>query len=264
MSSPTDPSGRPGEPATPYDGAPRTPSAHDTPAHDTPAHDTPAYGAAHDTAAYGAAPYNAWQDAYPGEPDAVASPGPRRPSNTVLRMAALVAAAAVAGGGVTYVLTHGSSSGGTAQVASTGTAGQLPGGTGTAPQGGTGTQPGTGQGGPGGGFGGVDGEQRIIGTISAVGSSSITVATSSGTQTYPVSGSTEIAQDGAQASLSDLTKGEVVLVHLIPSSSGSSDLVVERIIAGTGGFAPRGGPGQDDGSGSADGQGGDDATALTT
>jgi hypothetical protein len=242
MSTPLDPTGRPGEPTTPYDGVSAGNAAHDT---------TP------DGAAYGAAPYNAWQDAYPGEPDAVASPAPRRPSTAAMRMAALVAAAAVAGGGVTYVLSHGSSSDGTTPVASTGTAGQLPGG--TAPQGGIGTQPGAGQGGPGGGFGGVDGEQRIFGTISAVGSSSITLATSSGTQTYPVTSSTEIAQDGAQASLSDLTKGEVVLVHLIPSSSGSSDFVVERIIAGTGGFGRR----PDDGS---DRQGSDDAnsTGLST
>jgi hypothetical protein len=165
-----------------------------------------------------------------------------------MRMAALVAAAAVAGGGVTYVVSHGSSSGGTAQVASTGAAGQPPGGTANQP-GGTG------------GFGGVAGEQRVVGTISAVGDSSITIATPSGTATYQVSDATEIAKDGAQAALSDLSAGEVVLVHLVPGSSGSTDpadMTVERIIAGTGGL----GRGDDGGPG----DGTDDATStgLTT
>jgi hypothetical protein len=246
MSTPTDSPGHPaGEPTTPYDGVP---------------HESP-YGA----------PERSWQDAYAAEPDAVDSRAARRPGSTTMRMAALVAAAAVAGGGVTYVITHASSSGSTAQVASTGTAGQLPGSTGTQ-QGGTGTQPGLGQGGPGGtgGFGGVAGEQRIVGTLRAVGDSSITVTTTSGTQTYQVSDATEIAQDGAPASLSDLTTGEVVLVHLVPSNNSSSgstdpaDLTVERIIAGTGGLGRGFGPGDDNGTGSS-GSGGDaTSTALTT
>ncbi len=247
MSTPTDsPGHHAGEATPPYDGVPRD-------------------------STYDAPPYNSWQDAYGSEPDAVESSTPRRPSSSAMRMAALVAAAAVAGGGVTYVVTHGSSSGSIAPVASTGAAGQLPGGTGTQQQGGAGTAPGLGQGGPG---GGVAGEQRIIGTLRAVGDSSITVTTTSGTQTYQVTDATEIAQDGVQASLSDLTTGEVVLVHLVPSSSASSgstdpaDFVVERIIAGTGGFGRGFGPGGDDnGTDDSGGSGGGDdatSTALTT
>lgn len=229
-------------------------STPDSPDRPTAGPATPHDGAAYDGAPYDvAAPYNAWQQAYASEPDAVESPGPRRPSSTTMRMAALVAAAALAGGGVTYVVSHDSSSGGTAQVASTGTTGQAPGGQGA---------PG-GTGGPG-GFGGVDGEQRIVGTVSAVGSSSITVATTSGTQTYQVSGATEIAKDGVQASLSDLSTGEVVLVHLVPGSNGSTDpadMTVERIIAGTGGLGGGFGPGDGNGTGGGSGNS-DDATST--
>jgi len=224
-----------------------------------------------------APPYNSWQDAYAGDPnadtrtlDAHPEEGKvsRRPSGAATRMAALIAAAALAGGGVTYVLTRdASSTDPTANAAATGQ--QVPGTTGQQP--GTGTQDGTGAvpTGPGGGFGGgpggVDGEQRIVGTLSEVGDSSITVTTSSGEQTYQVSDSTEIAKDGALASLSDLSAGETVQVHLIPSSSGStdaSDMVVERIIAGTGGFGPGFGPGQGSDDGTTD-QGSGDSTTTS-
>jgi hypothetical protein len=212
--------------------------------------------------------YNSWQDAYDGAPaaettildshPAEAKPS-RRPSATTTRMAALLAAAALAGGGVTYALTQGSADSTTPVASSTG---QLP-GTGT--QDGTGTVPQGPGGGFGGGPGGVDGEQRIVGTLTGVGDSSITVTTSSGEQTYQVSDATEIAKDGAQASLSDLSTGETVLVHLIPSSSGStaaSDLVVERIIAGTGGFGPGLAPGQGSDDGTTD-QGTDDSSSTS-
>lgn len=192
-------------------------------------------------------PYNSWQQAYAAEPEPeppARRPTMSRPSPATMRLAALVAAAAAAGAAVTYIATNDSNS--PSQVASTALPGQ---------QGGTDGQ----QQGPGAfpqGPGGVDGEQRIVGTLAAVGDSSIALTTPSGTETYAVTDATQIAQDGVPASLSDLTTGETVLVHLVPSSSGSSDLVVERIIAGNdlGRFGP-----DDNGSG---GSGADDATST--
>jgi hypothetical protein len=91
-----------------------------------------------------------------------------------------------------------------------------------------------GQGPPG---GGLDGEQRLSGTIAAIGSSSITVATSSGKSTYAVTGTTDIRRDGQTVALSALNDGETVLVHVYPSGSSYA---AERILAGTPGFG-RGG-----------------------
>jgi hypothetical protein len=187
------------------------------------------------------APYNAWRDAYADDlPPTAGPPERQRRPGAALRMAALVAAAAAAGGTVTYVVSHDSSTGPTASVASSGQAG-------TQQQGGVPQQGGQ----PPGGFGpgGVDGEQRVTGTLAEVSGSTISIATPSGSETYTVSAATEISRDGAQASLSDLVTGETVQVHLIPASSDSSssaDLVVERVIAGSGGFGP-GVRGPDDG-----------------
>ena len=167
---------------------------------------------------------------------------------------------------VTYALTH-DSSGGTSPVASAGVAGQQQ--PGTTGQQGQGAPPGQGQDdqgqGQGRGFGGVDGEQRVVGVLSAVGNSSISLRTSSGTATYPVTSATEIAKDGALASLSDLSSGDTVLVHLVPPANGSTDtadLTVERIIVGSGGPG-LGGPGPDDNGGD-NGGGQDDGSGTST
>lgn len=90
------------------------------------------------------------------------------------------------------------------------------------------------QGGPpgvGGGRGGVAGETRLRGTITAVGSASLTVKALDGTTTtVPVNGATEIVRDGSSASLSALEAGDPVLVHVVPSGTST---VAERVFAGT-------------------------------
>jgi hypothetical protein len=85
--------------------------------------------------------------------------------------------------------------------------------------------------------GGLDGEQRLSGTVAAIGSSSITVTTSAGKSTYAVTGTTDIRRDGQPIALSALKVGETVLVHVYPSGSSYA---AERILAGTPGFG-RGG-----------------------
>lgn len=83
-----------------------------------------------------------------------------------------------------------------------------------------------------GGFGGLDGEQHLAGTLVSVGSGSVTVRTSSGTATYTVTGKTEIVRNGQQVSLSALKAGDPVFVHVYPAGS-SSRLTVERLFAGS-------------------------------
>jgi hypothetical protein len=93
-------------------------------------------------------------------------------------------------------------------------------------------------GGPG---GGMAGEIRVGGTITAVSSSGLTVEQADGTTaTYAANGTTDVRRDGAQSSLSALKVGDRVLVHVLPSTSGSGT-VAERILAGT--SATGGGPG---------------------
>jgi hypothetical protein len=102
------------------------------------------------------------------------------------------------------------------------------------------------QGGPRGGFpggpgGGIAGEMRVTGTITAVGSSSVTVEQADGTTaTYSANATTDVRRDGVQSSLSALKVGDQVLVHAVPSTSGSGK-VAERILVGT--------PGTQDGPG---------------
>ncbi len=87
-----------------------------------------------------------------------------------------------------------------------------------------------------GGFGpgsgrGLDGEQHLRGTLTAVGGSSITVRSASGTATYTVTGTTQVVRDGAEATLDQLEVGDPVLVHVYPSSGGA--MLVERVFAGS-------------------------------
>ena len=82
-----------------------------------------------------------------------------------------------------------------------------------------------GQGLPG-GFGGLAGEQRLTGTLTALGKSSITVRTASGTATYSVTSATEIVRAGQPATLSYLRVGDSVFVHVYQSGSR---MLVERI-----------------------------------
>jgi hypothetical protein len=94
--------------------------------------------------------------------------------------------------------------------------------------GGPGAGPGSGF---GGGFGGgFAGEQHVSGTLTAVGASSITVRTASGTQAYTVTGTTDVQRNGSRVPLSALQVGDPVVVHAYPSGSTT---VVERVLAGT-------------------------------
>jgi hypothetical protein len=177
---------------------------------------------------------------WPTGPEEIASPDRKPVGRAVALGAGLVLAGALVGTvGVSVV-----------QAATRNTAATTTQPPAAAAQGGTGTQavpPGGGFGGPTGGRfggpqgGGVPGEQRITGTIASIGTSSVSVKTTSGTSTYGVDGSTDIRRDGQTIALSSLTAGETVLLHVLPTSSGSA-MYAERILAGTsfgrGGGAP--------------------------
>jgi hypothetical protein len=119
--------------------------------------------------------------------------------------------------------------------------GQLPDGTGQPPYG-MGQAPyGRGQ---------RDGEQHLHGTLTAVGSSSVTVRTDAGTTTtYAVTAATQVVRDGTPVALAQLKVGDEVVLHVLPGTSGGRP-VLERLLAGTlpgrgpgapGGFGPPGG-----------------------
>jgi hypothetical protein len=164
------------------------------------------------------------------------SPARRR---TALVTAGLIAAGSLAGGVAVAALRPHSSTTTASQTGSAG--GQVP--AGQVPSGGQ-VLPGQGQGGFGGG-GGVDGEQRLGGIVTAVGGSSVTIRTASGTTAYAVTAQTEIVRNGALARLSAVRAGDSVFVHLIPGSGSS--YVVERLFAQSG-SASSSGNGSDDGS----------------
>jgi hypothetical protein len=155
------------------------------------------------------------QPAEPSEaaPPAPAAPPPAAPSRRNWRRplvgAGLVAAGVVLGAGAAVLISHSTSDSTGHGIA----AGAPPGARGGYP-----------------GAPGVADEQHVQGTLSAVGTTSITVSTASGKTTYPVSSSTQIIRNGAPATLDQLKVGDPVVVHVIPSSNGRQ---VERIIAGT-------------------------------
>ncbi len=118
-------------------------------------------------------------------------------------------------------------------------------------------------GGPGGGArpGGPTGEQHLAGTLTEVSGMTVTVSPGSGpgtgTDSYTLTGDTQIVRDGAPATVEDLQVGDPVLVHVYPSSSGDEQLV-ERLFAGT--LPPAGGLGPGPGAGLT----ADDSTRSTT
>ena len=175
----------------------------------------------------------------PGGPTPAApaygDPVPGRDRTGVLTAAGLVIAGLVVGAVGTLALGH-SSSGGTTTLTNAGNQ-QGFGGPGQLPQGGA-PQGGDRQGGFGGppGGAGLDGEW-VQGTLTALGSSTVTVRTSSGTATYAVTSSSELVRDGRRVSLSGLKTGEPVFLHVYPLNGRT---VVERLFAGT---PPQGGPG---------------------
>jgi hypothetical protein len=164
----------------------------------------------------------------------IAAPSAPRSRFRLARADALLTAGIIAGSGSTLAVAH-TSSDPTASVSATG----------TSDSGADSSAPDDAAGGFG---GGLEGEQRLRGTLTPVGSSTITVKTSSGTETYEVTDTTEIVKDGVPATLSQLTTGEAVLVHVYPSTSGS-EMLVERVFAGTlPNFGGHGGPRRDSGS----------------
>ena len=108
----------------------------------------------------------------------------------------------------------------------------------------------------GGGFGGgLPGEQHIVGTLTAVGPSSIAVTSTSGTATYPIQSDTLLVKDGQRvSSLSALKAGDTVVVHVYPlNGSTHTEMVLDGIPTGRGGFGgghDGGGPDDNNNTGS--------------
>lgn len=108
-----------------------------------------------------------------------------------------------------------------------GPSGQLPNGQGPGGMPGDGGGPGF-DGGPG--FGGRAGEQHVSGTVTAVGSSTVTVKLADGsTATYSVVASSDIVKNGARVALSAIKVGDTVFLHVYPSNGKT---VVEHLFAG--------------------------------
>ena len=110
--------------------------------------------------------------------------------------------------------------------------GQLPGGP---PAGGFGS-------GFGGGFrGGLPGEQHVVGTLAAVGASSITVKSTGGTATYPIESSTLLIKDGQHVSSTSTMKvGDTVVVHVYPQDGTThTEMVIDGVPPDRGGVGGR-------------------------
>ncbi len=96
--------------------------------------------------------------------------------------------------------------------------------------------------------GGMDGEQRVIGTVTAKSGSTLTVALTSGSVTVQVLAQTEIVNNGVRGTLAQVAVGSKVFMHTYPLNGAT---VAERIFVGT---VPQGGPGGGPGGGPDDGQ----------
>lgn len=98
-------------------------------------------------------------------------------------------------------------------------------------------------GGPPGGFGsgiggGLPGEQHVVGTLTSVGGSSITVKSTNGTTTYPIDARTLLVKNGQRVPLSALTAGDPVVVHAYPSNGSTQvELVLDGVPPGDDGGA---------------------------
>jgi hypothetical protein len=255
------------QPVVPPASSPYGPSSYGSPAAGQPEPVQPVQQARPEPAWADAEP-DPWVDITPprpGEVPAFGAPGPRPAGQgrRVLGVIGLVAAGAVAGALVVNGV-GGFGGSNTAAVQPAGVTRNGAGANGVAPGGGVpGGAPGAGQDGVPGGqglggrFGGQNGEQRLIGTLTAVSGSKITVKTSAGTATYQVVPQTEIVREGAVASASDLKVGDRVLVHVFPASG--SDGVLERVIA-----VPSTGAGAGPGSGTSGTSGTDDGGTSDT
>lgn len=158
-----------------------------------------------------------------GEPDwALAEPAPAvAPAKrlSVLKGVGIVATGLIAGAiGVATISSSSSASSTTPQG---------PGAAGQSGQGFRGGPPGGFDGGPG----GRAGETRAFGTLSAIGTSSVTVKSSTGSTTVvPIGSSTGVVRDGVRTTLSSLKVGDRVVVHIVPNGSST---VAEVVLAGT-------------------------------
>jgi hypothetical protein len=169
-----------------------------------------------------------------------ATPGATSGRRTYLMTAALIGAGVLAG----VAAVTGMQSLRSTPAAQTTQAGQAQAGQAQASQGGQ-------QGGQlqGGQPGGMDGEQQVLGTVTAKTASSITVALASGSVTVQVRDQTEIMNNGARATLAQVAVGSKVFMHTYPLNGTT---VAERIFVGA---MPQGGPGFGPGGGLDDGQG---------
>ena len=136
-------------------------------------------------------------------------PSPRARYGGAAKLAALVLAALLVGGGVVYAVDRN-----TGSAASADSSGAF-----------DVDDPADGPGGL------LAGEQHIHGTVGAKTSTSVTVKSSSGTATYTVTSTTQIVRNGRSATMSQVQVGDPVLVHVYPSSSG--EMLVERLLAGS-------------------------------
>jgi hypothetical protein len=90
---------------------------------------------------------------------------------------------------------------------------------------------------PGSGFrGGLPGEQHVVGTLTAVGASSITVTGNGRSATYPIESSTLLVKDGQRVSSpSALSVGDTVVVHVYPQNGSThTEMVIDGVPAGRG------------------------------
>jgi hypothetical protein len=99
------------------------------------------------------------------------------------------------------------------------------------------------------------------GAVTAVGSSSVTIQTSSGTTPYAVTSTSDIDKNG-EASLSDLAVGDAVTFSTVTSNGSTS---IDKLHAGNAQLdRPQGGPGgppSQSGTGSASGSGASSSTS---
>jgi len=146
----------------------------------------------------------------------------------------MVAAASTAGAATTTTTSSPSAANATSSSGSTSTSTTTPGATSSSGSTAT-TTPGGAP--PGGTMPGGTCTLPLSGTVTAVGSSSVTIKTASGTATYAVTSSSDIEKNGTKATSSDLAVGDAV--HFSTTTTGG----VTAIAVLRDGNVPEGGPG---------------------
>lgn len=156
-------------------------------------------------------------------PDATETPAVKRTwlGGAKARLAAMVAAGAIVGGGVGLAVDHSSGSSSTSASSSGQGAAGGPGGSGFAP------------GSSNGSAGGVaPTSYRLSGTITAINGSTVTIKASSGSKTYTVTSSTHLQRNGSTVPLSSFKVGDSVF----GSTTTSGGTTLNDLMAGTGGM----------------------------